>query len=78
MAFVADYPVRIKGVKFEVPSDTLMAFGAPLLTFEKEKVRAEIQAALSISRLHAADAPQQRPAAAFFRMTCHICRRQYY
>lgn len=66
VAFVADFPVGIKGVQFEVPSDTLMAFGAPLLTFEKEKVLAGSQATSSISRLNPLESPQQLTARCCF------------
>ena len=40
MAFIADIPIQMKGVQLEVPSDSLMVFGAPYLKFEKGEVRA--------------------------------------
>lgn len=45
VAFVSDYPITTKGVQFEVPKDTQMLFGAPVLNFEKGKVRDGSQAA---------------------------------
>ena len=49
VVFVADVPMTMKGIQFEVPEDTAMLFGAPGFSFEKGKVRAGNQAA-SISR----------------------------
>ena len=40
VAFIADIPIQMKGVQLEVPSDSLMVFGAPYLKFEKGEVRA--------------------------------------
>ena len=49
VVFASDSPINMKGVQFEVPTDTLMAFGAPLLNFERGEVRAGSQTASNFS-----------------------------
>ena len=56
VAFVSEYPIITKGVQFEVPKDTHMLFGAPLLNFEKEKVRdgSQVASVDQVNRYHIA------------------------
>lgn len=42
-AIVAHQAVHIKGVYFEVPSNTRLLFGVSVIKFEKDKVSAEIE-----------------------------------